>query len=146
MAIKQQELAVRADTVRKFPTIAESTAVNTNYTQRGPKPFDVASYTQQGPTKTIYTYSGRPGAMYKKDSRGNWYINLGTKTGNQFVKIQDPDGSRTALLNKGAVPSVPKGNLPSVSRTFKNGGIYMELSDSEIEEFRRGGYIIEDLD
>ena len=137
-AIRQQELAVRADTVRKFPTIAESTAVNTNYTQRGPKSFDVASYTQQGPTKTIYTYAGRPGAMYKKDTKGNWYINLGNKTGNQFVKIQDPDGTRTANLNKGAVPSVPK--------TFKDGGIYMELTDSEIEEFKRGGYIIEDLD
>jgi hypothetical protein len=137
-AVRQQELAVRADTVRKFPTIAESTSVNTNYTQRGPKPFDVASYTQQGPTKTIYTYAGRPDAMYKKDAKGNWYINLGNQTGNQFVKIDDKDGSRTAILNKGAVPTVPK--------TFKAGGIYMELSDSEIEEFRRGGYIIEDLD
>jgi hypothetical protein len=29
---------------------------------------------------------------------------------------------------------------------FAEGGIYMELTDSEIEEFRRGGYIIEDLD
>lgn len=145
-AARQEEAAVRADTVRKFPTIAESTAVNTNYSQKGPKTFDASTYIQQGPAKTLYTYPGRPGAMYKKDSKGNWYINLGNKTGNQFVKIQDPDGSRTALLNKGAVPSVPKGNLPSVPRTFKNGGIYMELTDSEIEEFRRGGYIIEDLD
>jgi hypothetical protein len=137
-AVKQQDLAVRADTVRRFPTIAESTAVNTNYTQKGPKPFNASTYIQQGPTKTVYTYSGRPGAMYKKDAKGNWYINLGNQTGNQFVKIDDKDGSRTAILNKGAVPTVPK--------TFKTGGIYMELSDSEIEEFRRGGYIIEDLD
>jgi hypothetical protein len=76
--------------------------------------------------------------MYKKDAKGNWYINLGNQTGNQFVKIDDKDGSRSAILNKGAVPSTPK--------KYQTGGIHMMLSDSEIEEFRRGGYIIEDLD
>ena len=139
IATSQKELAVRADTVRRFPTIAESTSVNTSYTQRGPKQFNVNEYTKQSPSKTIYTFPGRPGAMYKKDDKGNWYINTGSKTGNQFVKIQDPDGTRTELLNKGAVPSTPK-------KYKEGGGIYMELTDSEIEEFKRGGYIIEDLD
>lgn len=138
-AEQQKFQAAKGDTIRKLPTVAESTSVNTNYTKSGPKQFNASTYIQQGPEKTVYTYAGRPGAMYKKDSKGNWYINLGAKTGNQFVKIQDEDGTRTALLNKGAVPTVP--------RTYKQGGgIYMELTDSEIEEFRRGGYIIEDLD
>jgi hypothetical protein len=138
-AEQQKYQAAKADTLRKLPTVAESTAINPIYNQRGPKSFDAASYIAQGPSKTIYTYAGRPGAMYKKDTKGNWYINLGSQTGNQFVKIEDKDGSRTALLNKGAVPSVPK--------TFKQGGgIYMELTDSEIEQFKKGGYIIEDLD
>ena len=138
-AEEQKFQAAKGDTIRKLPTVAESTSINTNYTKSGPKQFNASTYIQQGPEKTIYTYPGRPGAMYKKDSKGNWYINLGTKTGNQFVKIQDQDGTRTALLNKGAVATTP--------RTYKQGGgIYMELTDSEIEQFRRGGYIIEDLD
>ena len=136
---QQKYQAAKADTIRKLPTVAESTAVNPIYNQRGPKSFDAASYIAQGPSKTIYTYAGRPGAMYKKDDKGNWYINLGTKTGNQFVKIDDKDGSRTAILNKSAVPSASK-------KYSQGGGIYMELTDSEIEQFRRGGYVIEDLD
>lgn len=36
---------------------------------------------------------------------------------------------------------------PNGPAYFQNGGgIYMELTDSEIEEFRRCGYIVEDLD
>lgn len=138
-AEQQKYQALKGDTIRKLPTVAESTAVNTIYNQRGPKPFDAASYIAQGPSKTIYTYSGRPGAMYKKDDKGNWYINLGSQTGNQFVKIDDKDGSRSAILNKSAVPSASK-------KYSQGGGIYMELTDSEIEQFRRGGYVIEDLD
>jgi hypothetical protein len=138
-AEEQKYQTVKADTARKLPTVAESTAINPIYNQRGPKSFDAASYIAQGPSKTIYTYAGRPGAMYKKDDKGNWYINLGSQTGNQFVKIQDKDGSRSAILNKSAVPSASK-------KYSQGGGIYMELTDSEIEQFRRGGYIIEDLD
>jgi len=138
-AEEQKYQTVKADTARKLPTVAESTAINPIYNQRGPKSFDAASYIAQGPSKTIYTYAGRPGAMYKKDDKGNWYINLGSQTGNQFVKIEDKDGSRSAILNKSAVPSASK-------KYSQGGGIYMELTDSEIEQFRRGGYIIEDLD
>ncbi len=49
----------------------------------------------------IYTYSGRPGSYYQK--RGNkWYIS-NSNTGGDYVPIEDPDGKRTAALNKGAV-------------------------------------------
>ena len=49
----------------------------------------------------IYTYSGNPNASYEKVG-DQWYIsNKGT--GNKFVPIQDPDGKRTAELNKNAV-------------------------------------------
>lgn len=50
---------------------------------------------------SIYTYSGRPGSYYQK--RGNkWYIS-NSNTGGDYVPIEDPDGKRTAALNKGAV-------------------------------------------
>ena len=51
----------------------------------------------------IYTYRGNKNAKYKKDKFGNWYINSGNKTNNQFVKINDPKGNRTKELNTYAV-------------------------------------------
>lgn len=52
---------------------------------------------------SYYTYSGREGAKYRKDADGNWMINLGDQTKNEYVKIEDPTGERTNLLNKQAV-------------------------------------------
>jgi hypothetical protein len=49
---------------------------------------------------TLYTYAGRPGAKYQKDSQGNWLIN--TNEGKEFTPIKDPTGKRAALLNKQA--------------------------------------------
>lgn len=50
----------------------------------------------------IYYYPGRPDSIYKKDEDGNWLIS-NNSTKNKFVKIKDPDNSRTKILNKEAL-------------------------------------------
>ena len=52
--------------------------------------------------KDVYTYKGNPKAKYKKDKNGNWYINYGSKTNNKFVRLNDPTGKRSKLLNANA--------------------------------------------
>jgi hypothetical protein len=49
----------------------------------------------------IYTYPGRKNSQYKKDNEGNWLIS-NKSTGNKFVEIKDPTGSRSNELNKNA--------------------------------------------
>lgn len=53
----------------------------------------------------IYTYAGRKDSQYKKDDKGNWLIS-NTSTGNKFVPIKDPKGTRTKELNKSAEPVI----------------------------------------
>ena len=84
---------------------------------------------------TIYAYSGNPNASYKKIG-DQWYIsNKGT--GNNFVPIKDPDGKRTAELNKNAVvlpgqPAVeqPRGVQGNVGPAKLPGQAKMELSSA----------------
>ena len=52
-----------------------------------------------------YTYAGRPGAKYKKQPDGSYLINLGDKTQNKYIPLDDPDGTRTAELNRAATPA-----------------------------------------
>jgi hypothetical protein len=49
-----------------------------------------------------YKYLGRPDSLYKKSLNGRWSIS-NKSTGNKFVSIEDPNGSRTKELNKNAV-------------------------------------------
>ncbi len=49
-----------------------------------------------------YKYLGRPDSLYKKSLNGRWSIS-NKSTGNRFVSIEDPNGSRTKELNKNAV-------------------------------------------
>lgn len=48
----------------------------------------------------IYKYSGRKDALYKF-SGGKWYVNPTGK--GKYVELDDPDGRRSAVLNKQAV-------------------------------------------
>jgi LAS superfamily LD-carboxypeptidase LdcB len=52
--------------------------------------------------KDVYTYKGNANAKYKKDKNGNWYINSGSKTNNKFVRLDDPTGARSKLLDANA--------------------------------------------
>ena len=52
----------------------------------------------------LYTYPGRPGAVYQKGADGNWKINLGNETQEKFIPIVDPKLTRTEQLNLNAVP------------------------------------------
>ncbi len=52
----------------------------------------------------LYTYPGRPGAVYQKGTDGNWKINLGNETQGKFIPIVDPKLTRTEQLNLNAVP------------------------------------------
>jgi hypothetical protein len=55
------------------------------------------------PGGQAYTYSGRPGSYYKKDSSGTWYIK-NKNTDGKYIKMQDPTGSRSKILNAQAKP------------------------------------------
>ena len=87
--------------------------------------------------KTVYKYSGRPGAKYKKDKNGNWYVNDGKSTNNKYIALNDPDGKRSRVLNKSAKPSIAKA---------QEGGIVTSLSQDEINQYIRNGYVVEELD
>lgn len=52
----------------------------------------------------LYTYPGRPGAVYQKGADGSWKINLGNETQGKFISIVDPKLTRTEQLNLNAVP------------------------------------------
>lgn len=59
----------------------------------------------------VYTYAGRPGSYYKKDDKGQWFIsNKGT--GNKFIPIKDPKGTRAKVLNEQAKKNVPMADSP----------------------------------
>jgi len=47
--------------------------------------------------------------------------------------------------NKTREPNLPK-NRPSGVHKFKEGGIYLDLSEDEIQAYEKGGYIVERLD
>lgn len=55
----------------------------------------------------VYEYEGRPEARYMKDANGRWLIKA-DGTGNKFVPIQDPDGSRSKVLNAQAYKVDPR--------------------------------------
>lgn len=68
----------------------------------------------------VYTYSGRPGSLYKKDASRNWMIsNKGT--GNQFVPLDDPKGLRAKELNAHAVPQTESRDFVSTAVQFVPG-------------------------
>lgn len=59
----------------------------------------------------VYTYAGRPDSYYKKDDKGQWLIsNKGT--GNKFIPIEDPKGTRAKILNAQAKKNVPMADSP----------------------------------
>lgn len=86
-------------------------------------------YDDGGP---IYTFPGRPGSQYKKQG-DKWYIS-NSDTNNQFIPIKDPDGKRSAALNKGAVlqapaaPQQPRGVQSGPSPGLLPGQAKAELS------------------
>lgn len=55
-----------------------------------------------GSNGETYKYLGRPDSLYKKSLNGKWLIS-NKSTGNEFVSIEDPKGSRTKELDKNAV-------------------------------------------
>ena len=113
----------------------ESTAVYNPYKDANKlKPFVAPDYTKKATLQsTVYKYPERPGVTYKKDSNGKWYINIGKSTGNKYVPIKDPSGSRTKALAKGAVKA-------------KEGGMVVNLTQAEINRYLKDGYVIEELD
>ena len=116
---------------------AESSGVNKSY-KEPTKSFNANDYfSKNNMQKTVYKYSGRPGAKYKKDKNGNWYVNDGKSTNNKYIALNDPDGKRSRVLNKSAEPSIAKA---------QEGGIVTSLSQDEINQYIRNGYVVEELD
>ena len=116
---------------------SESTSINKSY-KEPTKSFNANDYfSKNNMQTTVYKYSGRPGAKYKKDKNGNWYINDGKSTNNKYIALNDPDGKRSRVLNKSAEPSIAKA---------QEGGIVTSLSQDEINQYIRNGYVVEELD
>jgi len=145
---KQQELIklnkeqIKKDTAlseykKRNVYASESTGVNKSY-KEPTKSFNANDYfSKNNMQTTVYKYSGRPSAKYKKDKNGNWYVNDGKSTNNKYIALNDPDGKRSRVLNKSAEPSIAKA---------KEGGIVTSLSQDEINQYIRNGYVVEELD
>jgi len=69
----------------------------------------------------VYTYAGRPNAKYRKSQDGQWMINLGKDTDNQYVIMDDPTGSRSNILNKQATIYQEPEQLPFAVQQFLAG-------------------------
>jgi GH24 family phage-related lysozyme (muramidase) len=125
---------------------SESTGVNKSY-KEPTKSFNANDYfSKNNMQKTVYKYSGRPGAKYKKDKNGNWYVNDGKSTNNKYIALNDPDGKRSRVLNKSAKPLIEKtSSKPSIAKA-KEGGIVTSLSQDQINQYIRNGYVVEELD
>ena len=123
---------------------SESTGVNKSY-KEPVKSFNAYDYfSKNNMQTTVYKYSGRPSAKYKKDKNGNWYVNDGKSTNNKYIALNDPDGKRSRVLNKSAEPLIAK-TKPSIAKA-KEGGIVTSLSQDEINQYIRNGYVVEELD
>ena len=118
---------------RQVPT--ESTNVYNPY-KESLKSFDLKDFAKKkGMGSTVYKYGSKPGIKYKKDANGKWYINSGKASGNKYVAIKDPSGNRAKTLEKGAKPFYAK-----------EGGIVTSLTQDEINQYIKDGYIVEQLD
>lgn len=74
-----------------------------------------------------FSYDYRPDAVYKVADSGDWYINAGKDTHNEFIKLNDPTGKRTETLKKFAhMNEVP---LDQILNRINNSGNY----DSRID-------------
>ena len=74
-----------------------------------------------------FSYDYRPDAVYRVADSGDWYINAGKDTHNEFIKLNDPTGKRTETLKKFAhVNEVP---LDQILNRINNSGNY----DSRID-------------
>ena len=67
--------------------------------------FEISQEEKLKDELSVYTYAGRPDAKYKKQPDGSYLINLGEKTQNKYIPLDDPDGTRTAELNRAATPA-----------------------------------------
>jgi hypothetical protein len=94
-----------------------------------------------------YTYAGRPGAKYKKQPDGSYLINLGDKTQNKYIPLDDPDGTRTAELNRNAISDITrfkKSEGPYGSWTKILSG--QEIEDVELQADKEKKAVISYLD
>lgn len=69
-----------------------------------------------------YSYDNRPGAVYKVADSGDWYINLGNQTQNNFVPMNDPTGKRMEILRKYA--HINEAPLSDILHRINNSGNY----------------------
>jgi hypothetical protein len=154
LAKQQERIRLNKEQIKKDTALSEykkrnvyaseSTGVNKSY-KEPVKSFNAYDYfSKNNMQKTVYKYSGRPGAKYKKDKNGNWYVNDGKSTNNKYIALNDPDGKRSRVLNKSAEPLIAK-TKPSIAKA-KEGGIVTSLSQDEINQYIRNGYVVEELD
>jgi hypothetical protein len=80
----------------------------------GPKPTFSVNET--------FSYDKRPGAVYKVADNGDWFINLGKQTQNNFVPMNDPTGERQAILKKYA--HINEAPLEDILQRINNSGSY----------------------
>jgi hypothetical protein len=74
-----------------------------------------------------FSYDYRPDAVYRVADSGDWYINAGKDTHNEFIKLNDPTGKRTETLRKFAhINEVP---LDEILNRINNSGNYDSRTD-----------------
>jgi hypothetical protein len=139
-AVSQPEVTEATEEVKKKEPTAQEQMSEAMAPKQGGLDFvsedsSLDLSTQQGsdevePEDDIYTYPTRPGAKYKRQPDGTFLINLGEKTQNKFIPIDDPSGLRTQALEKGAVPLVPE--QKSYTKSSRDYGTWSELP-SQIE-------------
>jgi hypothetical protein len=74
-----------------------------------------------------FSYDYRPDAVYRVADSGDWYINAGKDTHNEFIKLNDPTGKRTETLRKFAY--INEEPLDQILNRINNSGNY----DSRID-------------
>lgn len=82
--------------------------------QAGPKPTFSSNET--------FSYDYRPDAVYRVADSGDWYINAGKDTHNEFIKLNDPTGKRTETLKKFA--HINEAPLDMILERINNSGNY----------------------
>ncbi len=101
MAPKQDGL----DFVSEDSSLDLSTQQGRDEAYKESQDFEVSQEEKIKDELSVYTYAGRPDAKYKKQPDGSYLINLGDKTQNKYIPLDDPDGTRTAELNRAATPA-----------------------------------------
>jgi hypothetical protein len=108
----------------------------------GNRYIDIAGPNSETRNLPMYEYSGRPGVLYRKDSKDNWLINLSGNPAGDFIPMKDPEGKRKKVLDAQARRTYQYEQYGGP--IYANGGMYpmqepIMLSEQEIADILAAG-------